>query len=344
MMDFMILDGTSASSKPSIFELLALEKMNSLLEPAFEYTITKLTERYYSLLPLHRWRKGLYLVIMSAIEYQYLSDRNSSFSESFYGLKRRLVGKSKRPKLVTLFNIFELVIAPMIKSNMDQLYDSIETTRNFQRSEDTNTSLVSRLKKCFIEIYPAIRFLISITFFGFQLGYVSNIVELTSPWQLINNQRLSRMNNQDFQLVDEKIKSQRNLLLRSLHNVSKISYILRIIQYAAVKILRSISLGLPLGIYVFQFIEWWNVSENKHRKPSTPIPRPPPPITPHKNGLHVLAQGKCSICKNSVVNPAMLYGYVHCYTCIYNQVTENMSCPITFKIADVTKIRKIYIG
>jgi peroxin-12 len=110
---FVHLDGTSAigQDEPSIFEIIAEEKMHQLLLPAFDYMVAKLTERYYRLIPIYRYKTLIYLILMSGIEFQYLQKWKGSFTESFYGLKRQ--GKKN-----LVLNLFEIVGFPLIKSKL----------------------------------------------------------------------------------------------------------------------------------------------------------------------------------------------------------------------------------
>jgi hypothetical protein len=117
-MDFLVhLDGTSAvgQDEPSIFELIAEEKMHELLKPAFDYMIAHATERYYALFPFFKFKNAAYLLLMSAIEFQYLKKWGGSFTETFYGLKRTK-GRS------IVLNIMEIVWFPVLKSQLGAFF------------------------------------------------------------------------------------------------------------------------------------------------------------------------------------------------------------------------------
>jgi hypothetical protein len=115
-MDFLVhLDGTAAvgQDEPSIFEVIAEEKMHELLKPAFDYMIAQATERYYALFPLYKFKNAVYLIFMSTIELQYLKKWGGSFTETFYGLKR-----SKGTRNSLFFNLIEIVWFPVVKSQL----------------------------------------------------------------------------------------------------------------------------------------------------------------------------------------------------------------------------------
>ncbi|KAI0224973.1 ubiquitin-protein ligase peroxin 12 [Massospora cicadina] len=118
-MDLMSHVGSSADGlRPSLFELIAQDKLNSLIRPALRYVITgydlflggvaeeepaaqllnlsyrDILRRVYAhrhpryLLQLLKFYDEFYAVLMLVIERHYLHDWNAAFSESFYGLRR----------------------------------------------------------------------------------------------------------------------------------------------------------------------------------------------------------------------------------------------------------------
>lgn len=187
LMDFLAhLDGTQASGEdsPSLYEIIAQENMNQLLEPAFNYMVAKISERYYSLLPLHKYRTIIYIALMSAIETKYLTTVKGSFSENFYSLKR--VSK-KHSRSLLLFNLLEIVISPCILSKLDQIYTSLNITQNFHNTvddESTLNKLKTFFKSIFILIYPIFKFISSSSHLGFQIAYIYGTRALTRQIQV----------------------------------------------------------------------------------------------------------------------------------------------------------------
>ncbi|KAF5387892.1 hypothetical protein D9615_000108 [Tricholomella constricta] len=76
--------------KPSLFELVAQEQLRDLLQPALKYVLAVFAQRYprYLLRIVNR-HEEFYAAIMLFVERYYLRKYNASFSENFYGLKRR---------------------------------------------------------------------------------------------------------------------------------------------------------------------------------------------------------------------------------------------------------------
>ncbi|KAJ1951151.1 ubiquitin-protein ligase peroxin 12, partial [Dispira parvispora] len=98
-MEFMSdVFGATEASTPSLFELLAQEKMQDMFKPTLRYTLVTYARRYPRyLLRLVNYQDELFALIMAWVESHYLSRFNSSFTENIYGLKRAQVpqGSSK---------------------------------------------------------------------------------------------------------------------------------------------------------------------------------------------------------------------------------------------------------
>ena len=76
--------------KPSLFEVLSEQQLNSLLPPTLRYLLTVATHRHprYLLRVLNSFDE-LYALLMLIVERHYLRTRGGAFTENFYGLKRR---------------------------------------------------------------------------------------------------------------------------------------------------------------------------------------------------------------------------------------------------------------
>ncbi|KAE9405969.1 hypothetical protein BT96DRAFT_1059307 [Gymnopus androsaceus JB14] len=84
------LKATPFYSHPSLFELVAQEQLRDLLQPALKYVLAVFAQRYprYLLRIVNR-HEEFYAFIMLFVERHYLRKHGASFSENFYGLKRR---------------------------------------------------------------------------------------------------------------------------------------------------------------------------------------------------------------------------------------------------------------
>ncbi|KAF9924854.1 ubiquitin-protein ligase peroxin 12 [Linnemannia zychae] len=89
-MEFMSnLGGGAQQDRPSLFELIAQDKMREMLEPALRYVIAVYAQRYprYLIRIVNRYEE-FYAVLMFFVERHYLREYGASFAENFYGLKR----------------------------------------------------------------------------------------------------------------------------------------------------------------------------------------------------------------------------------------------------------------
>ncbi|KAL1915311.1 uncharacterized protein VTP21DRAFT_6769 [Calcarisporiella thermophila] len=90
-MEFMSNLGSASTDvyRPSLFELIAQDKMCELLQMAVRYGISIYAQRYPRLLlPLVNRHDEFYAILRLIIEWHYLNDWGASFAENFYGLKR----------------------------------------------------------------------------------------------------------------------------------------------------------------------------------------------------------------------------------------------------------------
>ena len=83
------LRGTFDDQKPSLFELLSEQQLNSLLPPTLRHLLTVATQRYprYLLRVLNSYDE-LYALLMLLVERHYLRTRGGSFTEHFYEIGR----------------------------------------------------------------------------------------------------------------------------------------------------------------------------------------------------------------------------------------------------------------
>ncbi|KAF9971730.1 ubiquitin-protein ligase peroxin 12 [Actinomortierella ambigua] len=101
-MEFMSnIGGGLQADRPSLFELIAQDKMREMLEPALRYVLAVYAQRYPRyLIKIVNHYEEFYAVLMFFVERHYLREYGASFAENFYGLKRarapRLVKRRKR--------------------------------------------------------------------------------------------------------------------------------------------------------------------------------------------------------------------------------------------------------
>ncbi|GAA5922381.1 hypothetical protein JCM3775_005709 [Rhodotorula graminis] len=170
--------------RPSIFELAAQDQLRDLLSPVVRYVLSVFAQRHPRyLLRIVNHHDGLFALAMWFVERHYLVAHGGSFTETFYGLKRRkvlgsggggareertkaafaLTGKSDRlgSNEVTGSLVF-LVLLPYLKIKATDLYERLgggvdadlfsspsspsSSPLAILRNSSLNPSLLARLK------------------------------------------------------------------------------------------------------------------------------------------------------------------------------------------------------
>ncbi|CEG73332.1 hypothetical protein RMATCC62417_08737 [Rhizopus microsporus] len=373
-MEFMSALGSQEDAyRPSLFELVAQDKLKELLQPAIQYVLAIYAQRYPRLLlRIVNNHEEFYALLMLLIERHYLKEWSGSFAENFYGLKRvsslstnNFVSpiNSKASKLSSKDinrSLLVLVGLPYIKCRLDLLYQRVSGSSDIILDEqveieneelaDSNTKasrkLLIRLKRLFKKIYPIVNFLYHISNLGYNIGYLFGKTKYYTPWLHLLGIEVKRMSMDDYRAYYEKMANGTSdgiSLKNPLHAMSMISG----------KVIEFLKVLLPMSIFFFKFLEWWYSSEfsrgnalRKGEEGENAIP-PPEKIKPHPQGTIVPSRpNTCPLClTNPINNPtAMPSGYVFCYTCAYHYLQEHGRCPVTWiKVSkDPQSLVKLY--
>ena len=110
----------------------------------------------------------------------------------------------------------------------------------------------------------------------------------------------------------------------------------------------SLSTGLSVSAFFFQFLDWWCSSENQETiKSLTAPPTPPPPVHLDYNSdcpLLPKMQTVCPLCCKTQVNDTVLatFSYVFHYGCVFHYMRSHQACPITGYPTEVHLIKFYY--
>ncbi|KAJ7591395.1 cyclin-dependent protein kinase inhibitor [Mycena floridula] len=343
-----------ADLKPSLFELIAQEQLRDLLQPALKYVLAVFAQRYprYLLRIVNR-HEEFYAIIMTVVERHYLRKHGASFSEHFYGLKRR-----RRPYIPTervqaavggipggealgrreiWRSLLLLVGLPYLRAKAQDYYEELgggldADVMGSDLDPGQIRTLRGSLRRGFKRIYPWL----SLTFEGWLLVYnVAYLFDRTPfyrPWLAWIGVDLRRLGIEDF--TRSLLNKIRDLLLASPH-----------------LLFDSLRLLLPTAIFFVKFLEWWYSPGSPARALSTsplgPAVPPPAMARPHPQGIPFDRQsyGKCPICRDNINNATALpSGYVFCYRCAHDQVEKHGKCPITLLPAKNWQLRKVLFG
>ncbi|KAJ6627519.1 cyclin-dependent protein kinase inhibitor [Mycena sp. CBHHK59/15] len=341
-------DVGSDTLKPSLFELVAQEQLRDLLQPALKYVLAVFAQRYprYLLRIVNR-HEEFYATIMLFVERHYLRKHNASFSENFYGLKRRRwpfieterakaavggipPGEGLRAQEIWRSLLF-LVGVPYLRAKAQDYYEELGggisseidggvEARQLRMVTDPGFKALAR--RIFKAIYPWLNTSFEVWLLVCNVAYLFDQTPFYRPWLSWMGVDLRRLGVEDFVkhfLAKSREKRPRGFL----------TWIRRLI-FTSPQVL------LPTVIFFVKFLEWWYSPGSPARSFSTsPLgPAVPPPrmLSPHPQGIPFDPQsyGKCLICQDGIKNATALpSGYVFCYRCAYDHVEKHGKCPVT---------------
>ncbi|KAJ6567179.1 cyclin-dependent protein kinase inhibitor [Mycena vulgaris] len=340
--------------KPSLFELVAQEQLRDLLQPALKYVLAVFAQRYprYLLRIVNR-HEEFYAAIMLFVERHYLRKHNASFSENFYGLKRRRrpfieterakaavggipPGEKLRAKEIWRSLLF-LVGVPYLRAKAQDYYEELGGGVSLDIDDGQTFKGLSR--RIFKYIYPWLNTSFEMWLLICNVAYLFDQTPFYRPWLSWIGIDLRRLGVEDF------------VIHSSPRRASLLTPFTALLFTSPQVLLDSLRLLLPTAIFFVKFLEWWYSPGSPARSFSTsPLgPAVPPPrmLPPHPQGIPFDAQsyGKCPICLDDIKNATALpSGYVFCYRCAYDYVEEQSKCPITLLPAHIWQLRKYYEG
>jgi len=306
-MEFMAaLRGSFDDQKPSLFELLSEQQLNSLLPPTLRYLLTVVTQRYprYLLRPLNSFDE-LYALLMIFVERHYLLTRGGSFTENFYGLKREKALAAEVPrasasspavvrdtlKLTTgdvWKNLAVMVGIPYLKRKLDDAYE-LEAPRALLGSSYTrmppNPTAKQRILhyyKWFVRnVYPSIHAAYYFAIIAFNLAYLFDGSKYHNPFLWLINTRVRRMNGADYHAIEQLTKPAAAAAATAAGRPGTGGSFFNP-RTLGPRVLGSFSVLLPTSIFVLKFLEWWYASDfakQLSRKAAENLELPPPIIS-----------------------------------------------------------------
>lgn len=294
------LQDTFDEQKPSLFEVLSEQQLNSLLPPTLRYLLTVATHRHprYLLRILNSFDE-LYAGAMLLVERHYLRTRGGSFTENFYGLKREKALHAEIPrasiaaphlvretlKLTTgdvWRNLAVLVGVPYLKRKLDEAYE-VNAPRALLGAAYTRMPDSPTLRQRFLHyyrwflrnIYPSVNAAYYFAMLAFNLAYLFDGSKYHNPLMWLIGTRVRRMTVADYQAI-EKLTTKPTAGARpgprSLLSPRELGS----------KVLGSLSVLLPMSIFALKFLEWWYQSDfakQLSRKAAENLDLPPPIIS-----------------------------------------------------------------
>ncbi|KAH9947260.1 cyclin-dependent protein kinase inhibitor [Amylocystis lapponica] len=345
--------------KPSLFELVAQEQLGGLLQPALKYVLSVFAQRYprYLLRVVNR-HEEFYAVLMLFVEHHYLRRHNASFSENFYGLKRRrrplfetdrarvaasgvLAEEKLRDRHVWRSLLF-LVGLPYLRTKLQEYYEDLgggissdiieESLATRQARALSDETFVGLLRRTYKAAYPWLNTGFELWLLICNISYLCNKTPFYRPWLSWMGVDIRRVGLDDLRAAQQHTK----LATDTLASRGLLAALQRILRRSPRLLLDSLNVFLPTAIFFVKFLEWWYSPSSPASALSTsPLgPAVPPPrlFPPHPQGIRLdhTDYGTCPLCLERISNATTFpSGYVFCYRCAYDYVEKHKRCPVT---------------
>ncbi|KZT12790.1 uncharacterized protein LAESUDRAFT_668757 [Laetiporus sulphureus 93-53] len=359
--------------KPTLFELVAQEQLRDLLQPALKYVLSVFAQRYprYLLRIVNR-HEEFYSVLMFFVERHYLRKYGASFSENFYGLKRRrsplfeaeraraavpgiLEEEKLREREIRRSLIF-LIGLPYLRTKAQEYYEDLgggiqsedieESLATRQARALSEQTLTGRLRRMYKTIYPFLNTTFEVWLLVCNIAYLFDQTPFYRPWLSWIGVDLRRVSIHDLRAAQQLPKPK----LDATQAQSIFTRLRRLLTASPRLLVDSFNVILPTAIFFVKFLEWWYSPSSPARALSTsplgPAIAPPKLAHPHPQGIQVdpKAYGICPLCHGAFANATALpSGYVCCYRCAYEYVEKHGKCPVTLLPARVWQLRKILV-
>eukprot|EP00048_Salpingoeca_helianthica_P006324 m.97297 g.97297 ORF g.97297 m.97297 type:complete len:350 (+) comp13972_c0_seq6:101-1150(+) len=334
-------------SRPTFFELVAEEGMIESLRPALRYLLTVGTQHApHTFQPFLRFSDEIHAALQLLIDGYYLRTYDASFSEEFYGLKRVARTRSGVLRLHhRLRSLLFVVLLPYLASRRDKILAALK--KHLAHRPAVLRATLAALR--------AAALLWRITSFAFKILYLLGATETFSPAWLVCGITMQRVTDDDLEAEAENervIGEQRKIDYKAM------AFPRRALNQSLDAVADLLRSALPASVFFLTFLEWWYSTE--HLRPAPRMPVPPYPAPPALGLAAALARpvpgslppsaaavvpaGQCGVCKTPFRNPALLAtsGYVFCYSCIHDVVSETGQCPLTHLPSSVSHLIRLY--
>ncbi|CAM6092311.1 unnamed protein product [Calypogeia fissa] len=233
---------------------------------------------------------------------------------------------------------------------METVNDDSEGSRR-DHGLASGASLLQRIKarlgRLFLTMYPWLHASNEGLSFAYQLFYLLDSSKYFSPALHILRIQVCRASGQELIDASRVIAESRRREFERLRGPPIVQSVQRALLRTAYGVLDYAQSGLIAAVFIFKMVEWWY--QSAEQRVSAPAIYPPPPAPPPpkvaKNGIPLPADRTiCPLCLQKRTNPSMaaVSGYVFCYPCIFNYITQYKRCPVTLIPAAEDQIRRLY--
>jgi peroxin-12 len=299
------VNSTSSSSVappplPSVFELLAQERLSDLIRPCLQQVLKFLHElRPISnvLRILYKYKDEFILLIESIVQWLYLHYYSALVGEHFYGMKRTANHQLRS----LIFSVF----LPYVKLKLDSLHNEMRTNNN------NNPARFHMI----LQLLPKIQVFIEGVCWLYRLGYAFGRTEYYSPALQLAGVKLTYTKDPAPVVASTTTSS---------------------------RFFSAISQIMSSGLFLIQFIDWWNSASGSKKNSILSSIIPPLPTTVQTQPT--IGKRQCPLCRQPCNVPTAVRGsgYVYCNTCITDYVKRYQRCPTTQQPVTSEQLIKIY--
>eukprot|EP00002_Diphylleia_rotans_P036850 TRINITY_DN8170_c0_g2_i5.p1 TRINITY_DN8170_c0_g2~~TRINITY_DN8170_c0_g2_i5.p1 ORF type:complete len:184 (+),score=30.30 TRINITY_DN8170_c0_g2_i5:297-848(+) len=178
----------------------------------------------------------------------------------------------------------------------------------------------------------------------YQVAYLYERTKYYSPILHLLKIEVRRASAEDMLLDQNRLEKQRRTAVGRIQGNSIFATLLRNFVNTWYFLSNQTANIIPVIFILFRFFAWWYSVENQLPTKSLPIPPPPEKVQRAAGGIEPnLAGNMCPLCRSHRTNPTMCpSGYVFCYPCIHDYVSQYNRCPVTHLATSVDVLRKLY--
>jgi peroxin-12 len=337
-------------AKPTIFDVMAQENMNSLLRASLVHIIKWSAQNWRPFVLVGKWADELGLALQSIFELTYMPLYGALSTEHFYGMKRRNMNTFSKRIMAIAFSI----VIPYFKVKLDESYEELERLEDEgevqeeflqqkqQQQKSKRFMSIEKLKSLYkflmLKFYPHWHTLWSLTFWLYRIRFMLDASDYHSPLLSIIGQPLvcdfrQRSSNEIDGLLRRLLLKLNNVLTGLLFLIQFANWYA---QYTSENTDESSRLFHTFGGLDAQQVDQMSTIESAKL--------PSKILSSSKFKRYLEDKSLCPLCARKRSNECALTtcGFLFCYPCIFKFIKENKRCPITNYPCDKANIVRIY--
>jgi peroxin-12 len=311
----------TSQNRPSLFEVIASRSLDDTLHPALQKVALFLATNFPKNFNwLGKYYDETFLALNCALQYGYLKNYDSTFSENFYGLQRVLDDGAPLSRHHRRISLLFAVLLPYFKRKLDE-------KASLYRLENADGCLRNnfegRFKKLLIFSHSTFEVTWGLLTVYNYVKYMSHQTDAQLPILALIKVKLAYGDP-----VPEEPSFWATLLKGHFADLWQLNVLKN-----------AITSTFEIMAFFLQFLQAWSAQQSNYSM--TALPTVPPPVPDGKARNY---QNKCPICLQHWKIPTVLpvSGYVFCFPCILRYLRENQKCPVTNLPAKPLDIVRLY--